>query len=156
MWPVILSVVTGQVGRHMVDLLMYGIARCLALFKYDGEVLLFLFLKIFFYSWETHREKQRHMQREKQAPRKEPDVRLDPRLQDHALSQKQMLNRWATQASQMVRFLFYFHLESRIKGWKTLPQKRFNYRCKHKRHMGTCSLSLPTALKPVPLLFLLV
>ena len=41
---------------------------------------------------DTEREVQKHWQREKQAPHKEPDVGLDPRPQDHALSQKQTLN----------------------------------------------------------------
>ena len=49
---------------------------------------------LFIYSWETHKERQRHWQREKQ----------DPELQDHALSQKQTLNRWATQMSQNGEF----------------------------------------------------
>ena len=39
-----------------------------------------LFKKILFiYSWETHRERQRHRQREKQAPCRESDEGLDPR-----------------------------------------------------------------------------
>ena len=40
-------------------------------------------------------ERQRHRQREKQAPRREPDVDLisDSGSQDHALSQRQTLNR---------------------------------------------------------------
>ena len=60
--------------------------------------IIYLFLKILFiYSWETHREAE--TQREKQAPRREPDVGLDPGPWDHALSQRQMLNRWATEAS---------------------------------------------------------
>ena len=60
------------------------------------------FLRIsFIYSWETQRERQRHRQREKQVPCKVPDAGLDSRTQDHDLSQRQMLNRWATQASQM-------------------------------------------------------
>ena len=33
---------------------------------------------------ERERETQRHRQREKQAPCREPDVGLDPGLQDHA------------------------------------------------------------------------
>ena len=37
------------------------------------------FKKDFIYSWETHRERQRHRQREKQAPCREPDVGLNPR-----------------------------------------------------------------------------
>ena len=57
------------------------------------------------YSWETHREKQRHKQKEKQAPCREPDVGLHPQTQDHALSQRQMLNCWATQEPTIIDFL---------------------------------------------------
>ena len=42
---------------------------------------------------DTHRERQRYKQREKQVPHKEPDVELDPGSWDHALSQRQTLNR---------------------------------------------------------------
>ena len=42
---------------------------------------------------DTERERQRHRQREKQAPCREPDARLDPGLQDHALGQRQTPNR---------------------------------------------------------------
>ena len=38
---------------------------------------------------ERNRERQRYRQRKKQTPCREPDVGLDPRLQDHALSQRQ-------------------------------------------------------------------
>ena len=37
---------------------------------------------------DTERERQRHRQREKQAVCKEPDMGLDPRSQDHDLSQR--------------------------------------------------------------------
>ena len=46
-------------------------------------------IKILF---KRERERQRHRQREKQAPHREPDVGLNPRLQDHTLSQRQRLN----------------------------------------------------------------
>ena len=52
------------------------------------------------------RERQKIMQREKQAPHQEPNMGLDPRLQDHTLSQRQRLNPWATQASR-IHFLSY-------------------------------------------------
>ena len=41
---------------------------------------------------DTQREAETQ-EREKQAPCREPDVGLDPSLQDHALSQRQALNR---------------------------------------------------------------
>ena len=44
-------------------------------------------------------ESQRHRQTEKQAPYGEPDVVLNPGIQDQALSQRQTLNHLATQAS---------------------------------------------------------
>ena len=43
-------------------------------------------------------------QREKQAPHGVPDVGGDPRTLDHDLSQRQTLNRRATQASQQDQF----------------------------------------------------
>ena len=41
---------------------------------------------------ERERERQRHRRREKQAPCEEPNAGLNPRPQDHALSQRQLLN----------------------------------------------------------------
>ena len=54
----------------------------------------FFFPKDFIYLFlrGTQREGQRHRQREKQAPYREPDVGLNPRIWDHALSQRQTLN----------------------------------------------------------------
>ena len=58
------------------------------------------FLKILFiYSWETHRERQRHRQKEKQAPCREPDAGFVPRTPGYTLSWRQTLNHWVTQAS---------------------------------------------------------
>ena len=53
-----------------------------------------------------HRERQRHRrrEREKQAPCREPDAGLKPWTWDHDLSQRQMLNCWATQASLLSGF----------------------------------------------------
>ena len=48
------------------------------------------FLKIYFFIHERQRE--RHRQRDKQAPCREPNVGLDPRAQDHALGERQVLN----------------------------------------------------------------
>ena len=64
-----------------------------------------MFFNLFIH--ETHRKKERHRQREKQAPYREPNTGLNPRalileLQDHALNQRQTLNRWATQASPII------------------------------------------------------
>ena len=57
----------------------------------------FIYLKILFiYSWETERERGRDRQREKQAPLQG--------LQDQALGQRQLLNCWATQGSQVWHF----------------------------------------------------
>ena len=48
---------------------------------------------------DPERERQRLRQREKQAPCREPDVGLNPRSWDLALSRRQMLNHEVTQAS---------------------------------------------------------
>ena len=58
-----------------------------------------------------HTETDRHRQREKQAPHRKPDVRLDPRSWDRALSQKQMLNRWATLVSHSCYILRIYYNE---------------------------------------------
>ena len=50
---------------------------------------------------DTERERQKYRQREEQAP----DMGLDPGPQDHALSQRQMLNSWAIQMSLKGNFL---------------------------------------------------
>ena len=50
---------------------------------------------------DTERERQRRKQKEKQAPCRVPDVGLDPETADYTLSQGQVLNHWATQASQL-------------------------------------------------------
>ena len=54
---------------------------------------------------ERERERQRHRQREKQAPYREPNVGLDPGLQDSTLGQRQALNCCATQGSRQGRDL---------------------------------------------------
>ena len=70
------------------------------LFKFS-----FVVLKDFIYLFTKDRERQRHSQREKQAPCREPDAGLDPGTWDHALSQRQMLNHWAIQASLFTHFI---------------------------------------------------
>ena len=57
--------------------------------------------KDFIYSWdrETERERERHRQRGNQAPCRSLMWDLILGLWDHALTQRQMLNPWATQAS---------------------------------------------------------
>ena len=88
----------------------------LRLIYFISLFLFFIFLKILFiHSWETHterererereREKQKHGQREKQAPCREPDVGLDPRCPGSCPGLKVALNRWATQAHQLIYFL---------------------------------------------------
>ena len=59
---------------------------------------LFFFLKILLlHSWETQRVRDTGRGRSRLSQR--ADVGLDPRIWDHALSQRQMLNYWATQVS---------------------------------------------------------
>ena len=78
------------------------------------------FLKI--YSWETDRE------RERQTPCRKPDVGLDPGSQDHTLSQRQMLNRWATRASQVC---FSFCLVSASPRFHWIPHRALPWICWH-------------------------
>ena len=70
----------------------------------QGVFCFFFFKILFIYSWETHRESQRHRQREKHAPCRELIVGLDPGIQDHALGRRQTLNRWAAQGSRTQGF----------------------------------------------------
>ena len=69
------------------------------------------FLKRFYlFIHERQRERGRDLrQREKQAPCREPDVGLNFRSKDHALSQRQALNRWATQGSPTIIFKSVFN-----------------------------------------------
>ena len=66
---------------------------------------LFFFLRFLFIherrrDRDRDRERQRHRQREKQVPCREPDVGLLPGTPGSRPDQRQMLNCWATQASQ--------------------------------------------------------
>ena len=54
---------------------------------------------------DTEKERQRHRQREKQSPCREVMWDSIPGLQDHALSWRQRLNCWATQAFQNSGFI---------------------------------------------------
>ena len=71
---------------------------------------------------DTARERQRHRLREKQVPCREPDMGLDPGSQDHTLGQRQMLNHWATQASQTCEAPNCAgHYDSNGLSWRGLP-----------------------------------
>ena len=50
----------------------------------EKNILIVFFLRFYSFIHERHRERER--QREKQAPLREPDVGLNPRFWDHALS----------------------------------------------------------------------
>ena len=52
----------------------------------------FVCFRFYLFIHERHTERQRPRWREKQASHREPHVGLSPGLQDHALSQRQMLN----------------------------------------------------------------
>ena len=73
----------------------------------------FLFLFLFIYDSHTERERQRHRQKERQRHRQREkqapctgSLTWDsiPGLQDRTLGQRQALNRWATQGSQIMVF----------------------------------------------------
>ena len=51
-----------------------------------------VFLITILFMRERERERPKIREREKQTPHQEPHMGLDPRLQDHTLSQRQMLN----------------------------------------------------------------
>ena len=75
-------------------LLMFAYKSCTRLKGHQrGDFFFYGFIYLFM------RDAERERQREKQAPHREPDVWLDPGSWDQALSQRQMLNRWATQVS---------------------------------------------------------
>ena len=57
------------------------------------------FFNLFIHERHTQRERKRHRQKEKQAPCREPMWDSILGLWDHALSWRQDLNCWATQAS---------------------------------------------------------
>ena len=61
-------------------------------------------LKDFIYLFMRDTERQRRRQREKQAPCRKPNWDSIPGFCDHALSQRQTLIRWATQASWVLGF----------------------------------------------------
>ena len=96
--------------QYMEVPISHSLAICFLSFSKNhvrwGLFLCSLFFKILFmYSWKTDRERQRHRQREKQAPCGEADAGLNPWPPDHALSQRQTLNCWATQVSLFLLFL---------------------------------------------------
>ena len=64
----------------------------------------FLFFFKIIYSWETQRYRQRYRQRESRLLAGTLMQDSIPRLWDHVQSQRQMLNRWATQAPQISHF----------------------------------------------------
>ena len=88
----------------------------------------FIFLFFIFFIYDSHRERkrerQRHRQREKQAPcTRSPIWDSILGLQDHALGQRQALNRCATQGSQQPLFLSLLSILCRIKistGWRVI------------------------------------
>ena len=60
----------------------------------------FVFKVLFIYSWEMHRERGKDTGRgRRRLPARSPMWDSIPGSQDHALSQRQILNHWATQAS---------------------------------------------------------
>ena len=59
---------------------------------------------LFIHERQTHTQRQRHRQREKQAPCGNPMQDSILGLQDHALGQRQVINRWATRRPQVTVF----------------------------------------------------
>ena len=66
--------------------------------------LVFLMTILFMRDREREREREKIREKEKQSPHQEPNMGLDPRLQDHTLSQSQRLNPLSHQASRILCF----------------------------------------------------
>ena len=79
-------------------------ARSVTRMGSQGTGFSFLFFLMILFIHERHRERQRHMQREEQASCEEPVWYSIPGPRDHHLSQRQMLNHWATQAPRKLVF----------------------------------------------------
>ena len=60
----------------------------------------YIFKKGFIYLFMRDGEREETQAEEEAGSLQEPDVGPDPWPQDHAPSQRQMLNRWATQVSR--------------------------------------------------------
>ena len=75
-----------------------------------SPVLFFFFLRFYLFIHKRHREGGRNKGRGKRSRLRagSPMWDLIPGLRDHALSQRQMLNHWATQASHDFIFFLFF------------------------------------------------
>ena len=75
---------------------------CEQLLKSGFSFILYFFKRFYLFMHERHREKGRDTGRERGSTLHAGSLMWDsiPGLQDHALSQRQMLNHWATKASQ--------------------------------------------------------
>ena len=100
-WPSVCQSIKGRASgpvfefnRAFLFIYMLGSASAYPFVLFITGIIYFLFKDLFLYSWETERERerQRHRQRENLPPCRELDAGLDPRSQDHALSQRQTLN----------------------------------------------------------------
>lgn len=77
------------------------------------------FLKkiLFIHSWETHTERGRDIVRGRsRLPAGSPTWDLIPGSWDHALSRRQMLNYWATQASHIYTYVYKKWMTAIIQG----------------------------------------
>ena len=79
---------------------------------------------LFIYSWEIQRERQRHRQKKKQAPAGSLMWDSIPGPQDHNLSQRQMLNHWATQVPQRGSIL-----KGKMNNFSLLPKPKEQPSC---------------------------
>ena len=91
---------------------------------------------------DTQRERQRHRQREeKQAPCRQRMWDSIPGFRDHALSQRQTLNLWATQVSLIIFFLTYLSLiKNKIRD-ETLEQMWYMHHCFWENSQSACICS---------------
>ena len=105
----------------MISSLTHGLFRG-DFFKTFFLVIFFIFLSFFFliYSWESHTERGRDTDRGRsRLHARSPMWDSNPGIQDHALSQRQALNHWATQASLV---LIFNKISSYAKNLTYMPQ----------------------------------
>ena len=87
----------------------------------------FVCLRCYLFTHERHRKKQKHRQRERQAPCGEPHAGLNPRTQDHTLSQRQTFNCSTSEPLRRSQVFFLNRHNLRPGPRGTEPESAFEY-----------------------------